>query len=207
MVVVHVVDIVGAQTVLFSDAEQLVAGAINEDDTVAIRRQSLHTDLQVLNLCDVGLHMVVLAVRRGTNHARFLGIAVVVDSIHFLVAGQEVDVAAFFPNPLHLALKGLLRRAGVHVEVAVSIRLQVAEVVVAARPQPFLGVLEYGGDAGNARRVDDAPVGIVVIEQSLEVGHIYRAVVGGDDVGVHVVGLVFGSGEVAQVGDTLSQGR
>ena len=85
--------------------------------------------------------------------------------------------------------------------------LEVTEIVVATCPKNTFGILKYGGDTANAWRMDDAPVGIVVVEQSFEIGSIECAVVGGNDVEVLVVGLIFGGGIVAQIGNALGMER
>ena len=98
----------------------------------------------------------------------------------------------FCPNLLHLALHGTggtcLRQA----QQSVVVGFQVAHIVVATGPHGASRVAAKGGDTGNLRSVYDAPFGLVVVEQSLEVGHEDHTVVGSDDVEVAVVGLVVG---------------
>ena len=129
------------------------------------------------------------------------------DGINLLIAGKEKNVAVLLPYPLYLAVEGRSGVTGVHIEVATLIDFEVAEIVVATGPEHAVGVLENGGDTADARRVDDTPIGIVVVEQSFEIGDIDRAVVSGNDVEVLVVSHVFGGRIVVYVGNALGVER
>ena len=204
-VVVHVADIVGAETVLFGDTEQFTAIGVDEDDAVAVGGQCLQTVLEVFHLSNLNVSVdgIVLAIGSGTGLAWRQLVGVVVDSINLLIAGKEKNVAVLLPYPLYLAVEGCSGVTGMHMEVAALVDLEIAEIVVSTGPEHAVGVLENGGDTAYARRVDDTPVGIVVVEQSFEIGDIDRAVVSGNDVEVLVVSHVFGGRIVTQVGDAL----
>ena len=53
--------------------------------------------------------------------------------------------------------------------------------------------------------MDNAPRCLVVVEQTLEVGHVDRTVGGGHDVEVLVVGLVLRGWEVMEEGNALGE--
>ena len=129
---------------------------------------------------------------------------VVVDyGIYLVIADLEEYVAVFLPYPLHLALESVLKIDTVQLKPSLFVDTHIADVVIATCPDDILGTSEYRRDTGDAWGVYNAPVGVVVVEQSLKVGHIYRSVVTCDDIEVMVMCMIAGCGEVLDVGNAL----
>ena len=128
---------------------------------------------------------------------------VVYNSVYSFVTDLEVDAPFFLPYPLHLALEGLLLVDAEQTQTPLFIGLDVAYIVVTARPDDATAVTKDGSDAGNSRCVDNIPLCIVIVEQSLEIGYIDRSVRTCDDVEILVMSLIFSSTEIPNEGDSL----
>ena len=70
-VIVHVADIVGAETVRLGDTEQLAAVGVDEDDAVAVGGQCLQTVLEVFHLSNLNVSVdgIGLAIGSGRGLA------------------------------------------------------------------------------------------------------------------------------------------
>ena len=75
-------------------------------------------------------------------------------------------------------------------EFAVGFCDDAPEVFIATRPNGAVIVAIDNGKACDARIVDDAPLHIVVVEQSFEIGKIDGAVIAGYDIEIAVVGFI-----------------
>ena len=201
-VVGDVADVVRAESVILVDAQHDFLFLVDDDQSLVGGGQGLESVLQVLHLVHVALNAADVgetALWQSLSGSPYH--AVSGDFVYLLVADEEVYAAVALPYPLHFAVYVPVLVDGVQSEHAAFVGFYVSDVVVATGPDDVFGVAEYGGDAGDARCMYDAPRGVVVVEQTFEVGYVDGAVVARDDVEILVVCLVVGRAIVAQMGD------
>ena len=196
-VVGQAVHIVGAKAVILIYATQLIALTVN-----AIGGHGTHTAIKIHCLGDMGGRKR-RAVRRGGGVAGCRGDGAVGQHVAGIVAHLHIHGAVGFPDTGHLATDRLAAADAGEAENAMPVGLQPADEVVATRPQPPPRVAIEHGDAGDSRRVDNAPAGVVVVKESLKIGSKDRSVIGDRNVEILVVGTVFRSGIVTEIGNPL----
>ena len=96
---------------------------------------------------------------------------------------------------------------GMKAQHTFMIIFQVSQVVIATSPDAIILVAIERGDTCDAWRVDDVPVGLVVIEQAFEVGYIDNTVFGCIDVIVDIMRLIVLRRIVFEQRQSLRRGR
>ena len=122
--------------------------------------------------------------------------------VYIIVAGYKLQLTAVLKDFHDLALELTLPYL-VHQQLSVGSVLHTGKEVEATHPDGVLAVAIYDGDTTDVRSVNHTPPGTVVIEQTLEIGHIHRAVLASLYVIATVMPAIFCHRIVADKGKTL----
>ena len=106
---------------------------------------------------------------------------------------------------LYVSLELMMLIIFLQYQCSVVADLDETEIVIAARPDLAFGVLEDRRDTGDAFRMDDAPLGIVVIEQSFKVGEIDNTVLVNGNVKIVFVSSILLRAEVLEERQALGR--
>ena len=110
--------------------------------------------------------------------------------IDLTIVDQEMQAILTLPNLLHLAAEQVTAGDSAEIQLTIRLGLNLSEVVIATHPDGVIRVTVDNRHAGDFRRMDDAPFSLVIIQDTLEVGHIDDAVFRHDDIEVTVMGFV-----------------
>ena len=223
-VVHHIRHLVGAEPVCLGDGIEVVVVPVGNNQSLVLLHLHFQSVVQVLHLGDVFQDGYFFARHQRIQrhdfrlHARtevgigalFQPYAVPSHLVDVIVAGHEVQCPASRLVPAvvlkyfhHLALELSLRGYLPKKQFAVGPVLQPGKEVVASHPDGVLAVPIDHRDAADVGRVDDAPLGTVIVQQALEVGNEHRTVLAGFNVVVSVVAAIFRCRVVANQRDTL----
>ena len=107
--------------------------------------------------------------------------------VDIIVAGNKLQRRALFEDLHHLTVELAFTAYLLQVELAVCPLLQTGYIIQSTHPDGIPTVTIDHRDASEFRCMDDAPLGTVVIEQTVKVAHEHRTVVAYLNVEVDVV--------------------
>ena len=191
--------------------------AIGDVDARIFHQHRLQVLAQSEDLNGVVLHHVGLAFFQcldiqhveHTDFQQFLvhllphGHLAVLHLVDHAIVGDKLQGAFVLEDFRHLAAEQVSACHSLQRNLAIGLFHHLSEIVVSAYPDGVVGGSVDHGDTCDSRCMDNAPFGIVVVEQAFEIGHEHIAIFVNLDIVVGVVGVVILHREIADEGDTL----
>ena len=210
---------VGTKTVRLGDGVELPPFVVGNRDALSALDDGLESIAQRLFLGDViqDLDLVVIIYQVCLHNVRQTDVQRVFadDLLHLhlvsaylvdlTVVDQEMQAVVTLPYFLHLATEQVAVGQTAEVQFAIGLDADLSEVVIATHPDGVVVVTIDHRHTGKTRRMDDSPLGLVVIEHAFEVGDKDDTVLRNTYVEVAVMGLIVVRKIVTEVRDALGK--
>ena len=125
------------------------------------------------------------------------------DLIDIVVTGHKLQRPLVLEDFLYLTIEQPVLGHLLQEQLTIGSQLHTAKIFVSSDPHGVLAVANTHRNTIDARSMNDAPAGTVVIEQALEVSHENRTVLTFLDIVVTIVTTIFFRRIVANQGKTL----